>query len=292
MSLFRKSLILFGLVLLGLIIGQIILVALIFAGGGDIAEVGNITSLIESMDSVAPFKLGVCLNNILMFAVSAVLFNLIVIKKKFSNYFHLEKGIQWDWLGLCVVLMIAVYPMIGYTTQLMQSIELPSWAQSMDESSFETLASVLEMNGPWDLILNLFVVAITPAICEELLFRGVMQKELNKHLSNPHIGIFITSIIFSAIHMSIEGFPARFLLGMVLGYSYHFTKNLWYPILLHFFNNGLQVVALYFSGESIKDMDPSEGPNVHWSLALVSLLIAIAIFTVLKTKSEKNVISA
>lgn len=292
MSLFRKSLILIGLIIGGLILGQIILTGLMFAGGADLMQASDINLLIESMDSTIPFKIGIGLNNILMFAISAILFNLIVYKEKFSHYFNLEKSITASWLGLCLLMMIVIYPLIAFTTQLMQNIDLPNWASSMDESSYETLVSVLEMNGPMDLILNILVVAFTPAIGEELLFRGVIQKELNKHLSNPHVGIIITSIIFSAVHFSVEGFPARFLLGLILGYAYHFTKNLWYPILLHLFNNGLQVIALYFSGENIKEMDPTEGPEIHWSLALVSLLAAIVIFTILKTKSEKDVISA
>lgn len=292
MSLFRKSLILLVLVIAGLIIGQIALTGLMYAGGADLMEAGDVSKLIESMDSTVPFKIGVCINNILMFAVSAYLFNLIVFKEKFTSYFALEKGINGGWFVLSVLLMISIYPLIAYSAQLMQQIELPDWAQSMDASSYETLASVLEMNGPTDLLLNLFVVAITPAIGEELLFRGVIQKELNRHLRNPHVGIVLTSIIFSAIHMSVEGFPARLLLGIVLGYSYHFTKNLWYPILLHLFNNGLQVLALYISGENVKELDPTEGPEIHWAFALVSLLAAIIIFTLLKTKSEKDVISA
>ncbi len=292
MSLLRKSLILIGLVIAGLILGQIILTGLMFVGGADMMKAGDINSLIESMENTAPFKIGIGLNNILMFAVSALLFNFIVFKEKNSQYFNLDKGITAAWLGLSVLLMISIYPLIAYSTQFIQGLDLPDWAKNMDSSSYDTLASVLEMHGPLDLILNLLIVAVTPAIGEELLFRGVIQKELNKHLSNPHIGIIITSIIFSAIHLSVEGFPARLLLGIVLGYTYFFTKNLWYPILLHLFNNGLQVLALYFSSENIKDIDPTEGPEIHWALALVSMLAAIVIFTVLKTKSEKDVISA
>jgi len=292
MSIIRKSLLLIALIGGGLLLGQLILTGLIFAGGADISQMGDISLLIESMDSTVPFKIGICVNNILMFAVSAYLFNLIAVKEKFSNYFNLNKKIEGDWLGMSALWMVAIYPLIAYSAHVMQNIELPAWAQSMDQSSYDTLVSVLEMNSPWDLLLNLFVVAITPAVGEELLFRGVIQKELNKFIGHPHTAIIITSIIFSAVHLSVEGFPARFMLGMVLGYTYHFTKNLWYPILLHLFNNGLQVVALYFSGEDIKNMDASEGPNIHWAMALVSLVVAIAIFTSLKTKSNKNGISA
>ncbi len=292
MSLFRKSLILVGLLIVGLVVGQIILTGLMFAGGADLNKAYDINELIGSMESTIPFKIGIGLNNIIMFGLSAYVFKLIVTKENFSKYFGLTDKLEASWFGLSALLMISIYPLIAYSAQLMQSIDLPNWAQSMDQSSMDTLASVLEMNGLLELMLNLLIVAATPAICEELLFRGVMQKELNKHLRNPHVGIIIVSIVFSAIHMSVEGFPARFLLGLVLGYTYHFTKNLWYPILLHLFNNGLQVLALYFSDESIKDMDPSEGPEIHWTLAIVSLLAAIAIFTVLKTKSDKDVISA
>ena len=292
MSLLRKSLILIGLVVGGLVIGQLILTGLMFAGGADFTQAHDINALIGSMENTMPFKIGIGLNNIIMFGVSAYIFKLIVSKENLAQYFSLSGKIDGNWLGLCVLLMISIYPLIAYCAQWMQSFDLPSWAQSMDQSSIDTLASVLEMNGPWDLILNLLIVAIIPALCEELLFRGVMQKELNSHLGNPHVGIFLTSIVFSAIHMSVEGFPSRMLLGLVLGYAYYYTKSLWYPILLHLFNNGLQVLALYFSGESIKDMDPTEGPEIHWAIAIGSLAVAIAIFMLLKSKSEKDVISA
>lgn len=292
MSLLRKSLILIGLVVGGLVIGQLILTGLMFAGGADFNQADDINTLIGSMKNTMPFKIGIGLNNIIMFGLSAYIFKLIVSKENFSKYFSLSRKLDGNWLGLSVLLMISIYPLIAYSAQWMQSIDLPSWAQSMDQSSMDTLASVLEMNGLWDLTLNLLIVAIIPAICEELFFRGVMQKELNRHLSNPHVGIILTSIVFSAIHMSVEGFTARLLLGLVLGYTYHYTKSLWYPILLHLFNNGLQVLALYFSGGSIKDIDPTEGPKIHWALAIVSLAVAIAIFMLIKTKSEKDVISA
>lgn len=292
MSLFRKSLILIGFLILGLFVGQTVLTGLLLLGGADITAPKDINNIIASMDNTIPFKIGICLNNILMFAISAYLFNKLIIKEKFSKYFALNKSIDVGLFSWSVLFLVAIYPLITYSAQVMQNIELPAWAKSMDQSSYDSLVSVLEMNGPLDLLLNLFVVAITPALGEELLFRGVIQKELNKHLSNPHVGVIVTSIIFSAIHLSVEGFPVRFLLGMVLGYTYYYTKNLWYPILLHLFNNGLQVLALYISGENIKDIDPTEGPNIHWAVALVSLVIAITIFTVLKSKSDKNVISA
>ena len=292
MSLFRKSLILLGLILAGLIIGQLILGGLVVTGGADMTKTESTIDLIDSMDNKMFFKIGIGLNNLFMFGLSAILFNIFITKERFLKYFNLSKKIEIKWLALSAMLITSIYPLIGYLTAWMQKLDLPDWASSMDESSMELLASLLEMSTPLDLILNLIIVAFTPAICEELLFRGVIQKEVNKYLANPHVGVLITSIIFSAVHMSIEGFPSRLLLGIVLGYSYHYTKNLWYPVLLHLFNNGIGVIVHYFIGNQIEEVDIANGPEIHWSAAIVSLAVAIAIFTVLKTKSEKDGISA
>ena len=59
---------------------------------------------------------------------------------------------------------------------------------------------MLQMDDFFDLIVNLIIVALLPAIGEELLFRGVIQRELVAKITNHHIAIIIASIIFSGIH--------------------------------------------------------------------------------------------
>ena len=89
MSLLRKSLILIGLVVGGLVIGQLILTGLMFAGGADFNQADDINALIGSMENTMPFKIGIGLNNIIMFGLSAYIFKLIVSKEKFSKYFSI-----------------------------------------------------------------------------------------------------------------------------------------------------------------------------------------------------------
>lgn len=291
MSFTRKFLWLILIVVICFIIGQLILTGLLFAGGADISKADDIGRLIESMTSLIPFKIGIGLSNLIMFGVAAMIFAILVVKKKLIAYFNLKK-IDISWLGVSFLFMLVAYPLVAYSSTMLSNIEFPSWMSNLDDQSMDTLISVLGMDTFGELILNLMIVAVIPAVSEELFFRGVVQKELVAKLYNPHMAIWITAFIFSAIHMQIEGFPPKFVIGLVLGYVYYYSKNLWIPILLHLFNNGSQLVALYFSGETIENIENIEQPDIHWAIALISLFLAFFMHHLLKTKSEGDVISA
>ena len=96
-----------------------------------------------------------------------------------------------------------------------------------------------------DLLFNLFLIALIPAIGEELFFRGIVQKKLGNILTSPHVAVIITSFIFSAIHMQFFGFLPRFILGLILGYLFYYSANLWMSVLGHFINNALGVLLMY-----------------------------------------------
>ena len=66
--------------------------------------------------------------------------------------------------------------------------------------------------------LGLLVIALLPAIGEELVFRGILQRELWRGTLNIHVAIWVSAAIFSAIHMQFYGFVPRLLLGALFGY--------------------------------------------------------------------------
>lgn len=287
----RKFFWLLFIVLLTFGIGQLILATLMLVSGANITS-GSIEAMIESMDSTLPFKIGVGLSNLLMFAVSALVFCWVIAKAKAIDYFKLDKGFQLSWAVICLCFLLVSYPMIAYSISFLSDLDVPSWASSMDEQSIETLMAVLQMDSFGDLLINLIIIALIPAIGEELLFRGVIQKELIKSMQNPHVAIFVTAFIFSAIHLQIEGFPPKFILGIILGYTYYYTQNMIYPMLLHFFNNGSQLIALYLSGESVTDLDTMQSPDIHWSLAILSFALTAMVCRYIQSKSQENDISA
>ncbi|MDP4687503.1 MAG: CPBP family intramembrane metalloprotease [Salibacteraceae bacterium] len=119
-----------------------------------------------------------------------------------------------------------------------------------------------------DLIINLLVIAVFPAISEELFFRGFLQNTLLKMGRNHHVAIWVTAFIFSAIHMQFLGFFPRLILGAVLGYSAMYSRSLIVPIIGHFVNNGLAVVLTYYIGMEMMDTPESLGALSSSELAL------------------------
>lgn len=93
------------------------------------------------------------------------------------------------------------------------------------------------------LVLSLFLVALTPAVCEEMAFRGGFLGCLKSQRSRWP-GILIVAAVFGAFHGSIWRFIPTFILGIALGYLLIETENLFYSMLFHFINNGVPVLLV------------------------------------------------
>jgi len=191
------------------------------------------------------------LNHLIMFTGSALMFVFWLKGRDWKQYFSF-RNVDPSLLMSFLLLLVCAYPIIGASALVFEDVE---WANQMDETSIEALMSMLEMDGIPDLIVNLIIVALLPAIGEELLFRGIIQKELIAKFSNPHVAIFLASAIFSGIHLQIQGFLPKLFIGLILGYAYYWTKSLWYPIILHFLNNGMQTLLLFFVGDKMEAME-------------------------------------
>ena len=113
-----------------------------------------------------------------------------------------------------------------------------------DEYNKEMLA-IANMKTAGDYIVSLFVIALLPALFEEMLFRGSLQPVMINLTKNAFAGILITSILFSAIHISYYGFLPRLALGLIIGYVFYFSKNLWLSSITHFLYNAFGVTQLY-----------------------------------------------
>lgn len=261
------------------LLGSLILAGFIASTG---VEDENITSIIEILDNGNEHivKLGIAINHVLLFAGSALLFCRFVLQKKVGAYFKFKPHSDLETVGLLFLLLVCAYPIIAASGMLFEDITLPEWLRSADDSSMEHLTKLLEMNSLTDYLINLLLIAIIPAIGEELLFRGVIQQEIIKKIRKPIIGIFITALLFAAVHLQIEGFPPKFLIGLILGYAYYTTQNIWIPIALHFFNNGLLVTAHFLMSDSIQaeSMSDTDSPSIFmiiFSLCLCAFIVSI-----------------
>ena len=122
------------------------------------------------------------------------------------------------------------------------------------------------------LLLNMIVIALIPAIGEEMTFRGVLQQWLTRKM-NPHLAILLSAAIFSFIHFQFYGFLPRMFLGVLLGYMFYITGSLWTSILMHFLNNGTAVVLYYLNSKSVIDIDVEHfGAMKGWVVALSAVV--------------------
>lgn len=225
------------------------------------------------------------LNHLIIFTLTSIIWIFIYYGKRYFNYKALD--------GLLIIYFLTwllfSFPLIAYSAQLNMMIDLPSWASEVDNSAMEFLMQMLDMDGIGDLLINVLIIAIIPAIGEELLFRGVILKELLNTKLNPHFSIIIVSIIFSLFHFQLASFLPKMVIGVILCYSYYWTRNLMYPILIHFFNNAMQVTLLFTAADQFKDTDPQDVPPIPiFSIILSAILCAVIVDAIIKRIKTLN----
>jgi membrane protease YdiL (CAAX protease family) len=152
-----------------------------------------------------------------------------------------------------VVLIFASLPLINFLAQLNQNINLPEqfasleqWLVNREESARRMTDQFLRAPNLGGLAINLVMVAVLPALGEELLFRGVVQKIFSEWTRSVHWGIVIAAFLFSAMHVQFYGLLPRMFLGILFGYLLLWSGSMWLPILAHFVNNAGAVVYYYF----------------------------------------------
>lgn len=240
----------------------------------------------DSVESIALqrpmiFKLGLLFTHLFSFTIPAILALSLVLGTKWWQQIGLNRLVPWQDGVNFLLFGLACLPFVAFSIWLNLQIPLPDWAQQAEDSVSDTMGALLQMDNVLDLLMALLVAAVAAAVGEELLLRGIVQGQLFKNLS-PHLAIWLAALLFSLMHLELAGLLPRWLLGVILGYTYYWSKSLWVPILLHFIFNGLQVVNVYITGEYKADTEMVEMPNL-WLLTL-SLPLAIYLFSKLSRK--------
>ncbi len=195
---------------------------------------------------------------------------------------------------IVIFMAVAAIVLSNALAELNQRIPMPEKfivkAKAFEKQYDDTIMVMASMAGTKDFIFSLLAMAFFPALFEEVLFRGGLQQIFVKWTKTPWLGILITSILFSLLHLSYFGFIPRVGLGMVLGYIFYYSRNIWLNILLHFLNNALIVTQMYLltrsnvsKEELTKSMDQTF--PVWWGLIALALLVVLFIY--FKKESDK-----
>jgi uncharacterized protein len=183
---------------------------------------------------------------------------------------------------LVIAAALAVIPFVDWMLHVNQQMQLPTslarlqqWIVEKEEVLGKVSEAFIRMDSYGDLFYTLLVVALIPAVGEEFLLRGVVQRLFTEWTRNVHVAILLSALLFSAIHVQFLGFLPRMMLGMFLGYLFAWSGNLWLSVLAHFVNNASVVLYHFFFPDS------AAGDTAGATPAGYAVLLSIAVFSAL-----------
>ncbi len=221
------------------------------------------------------------LTQLLTFLVPVVLMTVIYYRTSMREYLRLNfSGRHWYYALAGVVATLLIIPANDWLTTWNDSWNLGRIGEllrRLQDATEGVVESMMSTDTVWGLLGNLLVVALIPAVCEEVFFRAGIQNLLQKWVKNPHLAIWLTAIIFSLGHGEVFSFVPRFVLGALLGYLYVYGGSLLPNMMAHFVNNAILVVLYWLMARGVVDIDPEAPLQVDWALTALCTLAAIAV---------------
>lgn len=289
-----KLVLLLGLIILssllsaftGLLIGKLFF-------GVSFNSLSEIVSNPQTPDEISFLKYYQLINQVGVFILPVVVFSYLV-SSSLSGYLSFNRKPRILSILISGLVIYTLLPFNQYLLNLNQNIIFPEvfsgveqWMKNYETQAENLTDAFLRTSSVWVLMGNLLIVAVVPAIGEEWLFRGVLLKLFRQITGNYHWAIVISAFLFAALHLQFMSFLPRFTLGLLLGYLFVITRNLWAPIFAHFVNNASSVIIYYmhYNGSinvSVEDFGTT--PNVVYIIG--SLLITIWLMFILFGKER------
>ncbi|NOS84201.1 MAG: CPBP family intramembrane metalloprotease [Ignavibacteria bacterium] len=185
---------------------------------------------------------------------------------------------------LAVLGIIMIQPFLqGYMyfqEQLINSIPFVSEGLKPLRDIFNTFEQstmkIVQAHSWFEFSVVVFVICITPAICEEALFRGFAMSNLRK-VYKPFMAIFITGLLFAAYHFQPFNIIPLLILGFYLGFIVYYSNSLYIGILAHFLNNFFASYYMFVYGKPEFETPRLAGDEL--TDTIIALVLSILIFT-------------
>jgi membrane protease YdiL (CAAX protease family) len=236
------------------------------------------------------------ITEIATFVVPAFLFVLFVSRDK-SGYLGLRQRAPLPSVLIGIIIMLIALPLINWLSDLNMRMQLPASLAGVERWMMESETARSRMTDAFLLspsvssfVVNIFLIALIPALGEELIFRGLLQRLFREWTHNIHFAIFLSAFLFSAMHMQFYGFLPRFLMGALFGYLFYWSGSLWVPVLAHFVNNMAAVTVAFLSTGPLKGVDyntfgSTENPLI---IGLSTLLVVLSLFIVWRKRNPMS----
>lgn len=270
-------------IFLGLLGGSFIVASLLMAGVLMAKGINPVNLDLNDPAALSVMKWLQGISSLLIFLLPAWIYSVICIEGSPLRNLGFKPAEKFSMYWLAVVCILVAFPMVFWLGELNQMIPMPGWMEKIERDAGKQMEAFLKTRNTLDVFINVFVIALLPAFCEEICFRGALQRIIIQISKKPWVGIVITGILFSALHFQFEGFIPRMFLGIVLGALYWFSGSLWPSIFAHFVNNAVQVVAVSSSPELV-----NKNPSMPAYLGIISGIFVFAILYFYQASSTQT----
>lgn len=261
------------------------------------SEVIRILERRDTTDHIALLKFLQVLYSAGLFLVPSVLAGFLINKRTW-DYLRVNGRFSLTLAVIVILLMLTAIPWINLLGVLNEKLSLPvRWNDLMEQirqsdmDSMDLMRSYLSVENFPGLLFNLFMIAVIPALGEEFLFRGVLQRIFHEWFGKAHLAVWLAAALFSLAHYQFLGFIPRLVLGALFGYLFLWSGNIWIPVIAHFINNSIGVVYYYLYLQERLGTDPQQlGMQSNPVLFIIGsvLLTGIGIFVIRQIEQERS----
>ena len=282
---------------IGFIIAAIVQVAIgmmMLPAGMPLDKMGEgILKAMLDPKNVTLARISQVLGTLFLLFIPAWLYSLVVNGKNmfwlgFNKYVSLAQVV----LGFFLIFLagIAAAPLGDWTKSIVSHYPaFNAWAANLEKMYTEQAMALSNLRSWPEFLVAIAIMAFFPAMFEEVFFRGALQQLFTKWWKNPILAIIVTSILFSLIHSSVYLFLSRAILGIVLGWMFYITKNIWVNIIAHFINNFLALTQMFYMFKTNQKVDLDKmDMQFGWIAAAGALIALVVLFRLLEKYSVKN----
>jgi membrane protease YdiL (CAAX protease family) len=245
----------------------------------------NMSKLTDYSDPavIAQLKYWQIISQVGLFLFPVIAFVLFTARKK-SEYLYLKGRPSLLFLAVAMVIMLIGLPLINWLMELNMQLQLPAswsgidhWMRQTEDDANKLTEAFLVTTSTSSFMVNLLMIAIIPAIGEELLFRGLVMRLFREWTKNVHVAIFISGAIFSFIHFQFLGFLPRFMMGVMFGYMLYWSGSIWVPMLAHFINNATAVIVGFVAATWFPELDFNTFGSSNNPLIIIASTLMVAL---------------
>lgn len=251
--------------------------------GSDVLSVLTGEQDLTNPNHIAFLKYMQIVSHFAMFIIPAILFAWL-FEGGNVTYFKLNSKFKLIPVLMGGMVMALMLPLVNYLGELNGNMVLPSglkglenWMKETEEQAEIVIMAFVGQTSTTSFIVNFIMIALIPAIGEELIFRGIILRKMKEWFGNVHVAVIVSAIVFSALHMQFYGFLPRMVLGVILGYMFVWSASLWMPMFAHLVNNGIAVVVAFLHANGAISNDMNSFGNFNDQPLMLVLLCVFAL---------------